>query len=182
MTSRQRRIADAVLQLFAEQGSSFSVDDVAQLLKMSKKTIYKEYRSKEELICLVLDAVLESIAHRLENIMADDSSSVVEKLIRVSAAFPDTEEIDYKQALALKSDFPAAYGRFIEYIESHWELNKRLFLQAVQEGALEPVEFDLFKLMVLGISKEVLDSEGENKEELLESAIRRLFRGLEKRG
>ncbi len=178
MEQRKKQIADAVLDLFVEHGVSFKVDDVAKRLNMSKKTIYKAYRSKEELIFLVVEAILESIAHQLEHILTHSEYDVVEKLIRVTCAFPDTNEIDYHKALKIKKDFPRAYEMFITYIEDHWELSYTLFQQAIEENRMYPMDYDIFKTIILGISKQVLESDVEDKAEFLDRCIRQSFRGL----
>ncbi len=178
LSERQRKIATTVLDLFTEHGTSFTVDQVATQLGMSKKTIYKEYRSKEELIDLIVQVALESIAHKLETIMADPALDAKEKLIRVTCTFPDMQDIDYHKALQIQKDFPKVYKRFIDYLDTHQELSRALFDTALAEGALHLTDFQVFKTITMGISKEVLASTAENKEELLETCIRQVFAGF----
>jgi AcrR family transcriptional regulator len=42
-------ILEGTIQVFNEKGLKFTMDDIASLLGMSKKTIYKVFRDKEEL-------------------------------------------------------------------------------------------------------------------------------------
>lgn len=182
MDERKKKIIEAVFQLFTEQGASFKMEDLAKALKISKKTIYKEYGNKEDMIALVVESILEGIEHRLKTIMENESYDTVEKLIRVTSAFPDSRDIDYHRALLLKDAFPRPYGIFLRYIEDHWQLNKMLFDAAVREGRIRDIGHETFRIITLGISKQVLDTEDDDKEELLERCIRLLFQGLSRTG
>ena len=61
MNTRDKEMVNIVIDLFAEKGSKFKMDDVASAMKISKKTIYAEYGNKEALIILVVKAVFEGI-------------------------------------------------------------------------------------------------------------------------
>lgn len=43
-------MVDTVLMLFMKEGAKFKIEDVAIRMKISKKTIYKDYGNKEDLI------------------------------------------------------------------------------------------------------------------------------------
>jgi AcrR family transcriptional regulator len=178
MDQKDKLIVDVVLDLFSAHGSTFNMDDVAKALKISKKTIYKEYGSKENLIFLVVKSVFEGIEHQLQAILANTEWNSAEKLIRITCAFPDERDIDYHRALILKKESPKAYALFIHYIEDNWQVSKRLFEQAIEEGLIKNIDHSLFRIIMLGITKQVLDVEEDNKEELLEKCVRQVFEGL----
>jgi hypothetical protein len=67
---------------------------------------------------------------------------------------------------------------FIHYIEDNWDLNRQLFTQAIQEGYIKPIDFDVYKMIMLGITKYVLESAFDNQEIVLESCVRQVFEGL----
>jgi AcrR family transcriptional regulator len=167
-----------VLDLFSAHGSTFNMDDVAKALKISKKTVYKDYGNKEALILLVVKSVFEGIEHQLQAILAHTEWDSAEKLIRMTCAFPDERDIDYHKAFILKKESPKAYALFIHYLEDNWQVSKRLFEQAIEEGLIKNIDHSLFRIIMLGITKQVLDVEEENKEELLEKCVRQVFEGL----
>jgi AcrR family transcriptional regulator len=178
MDQKDKLIVDVVLDLFSAHGSTFNMDDVAKALKISKKTIYKEYGSKENLILLAVKSVFEGIEHQLQAILAHTEWNSAEKLIRITCAFPDERDIDYHRAFILKKESPKAYAFFIHYIEDNWQVSKRLFEQAIAEGLIKNIDHSLFRIIMLGITKQVLDVEEDNKEELLEKCVRQVFEGL----
>jgi AcrR family transcriptional regulator len=175
---QKKQLIDIVLNLFQEQGANFKMDDVAKAMKISKKTIYKEYGNKETLIIFIVKAIFKGIEHKLSIIMEDDSYNTLEKLIHVNCAFPDVKEIDYHKALMLKNDFREPYDMFIHYIEDNWDLNRQLFTQAIQEGYIKPIDFDVYKMIMLGITKYVLESAFDDQEIVLERCVRQVFEGL----
>jgi len=178
MDQKDKLIVAVVLDLFSAHGSTFNMDDVAKALKISKKTIYKEYGSKENLILLAVKSVFEGIEHQLQAILAHTEWNSAEKLIRITCAFPDERDIDYHRAFILKKESPKAYAFFIHYIEDNWQVSKRLFEQAIAEGLIKNIDHSLFRIIMLGITKQVLDVEEDNKEELLEKCVRQVFEGL----
>jgi AcrR family transcriptional regulator len=178
MDERKKKIVNTVLELFMEQGASFKMEDVAKAMKISKKTIYKEFGNKEEMIVLVVQSVFEGIEHQLQSIMKNESYDTLEKLIRVTCAVPDSKDIDYHRAIKLKDDFPRPYEMFLDYIEDNWELNRMLFEAAVAEGRLKDVDYETFRIIMLGISKQVLNTDCEDKEALINKCVRQVFEGF----
>jgi AcrR family transcriptional regulator len=77
---RGRIIAQARAHLFEFGYSSFTMDDLATELGMSKKTLYVHFRSKETLIRVVLDEFSGEIRADAEALLANRSLSFAEKL------------------------------------------------------------------------------------------------------
>lgn len=178
MDARAKTMVDTVLELFMDQGAKFKMEDVASRLGISKKTIYKEYGNKEDLIILVVRAIFESIEGQLQKVLESTEYNSLEKLIHLTCTFPDTKFVDYHKALMLKDDFPKPYDMFISYIEDNWTLSKELFDQCIHERLIKPIDHDLYRTMILGITKQVLSMKGIDQEELLEKCVRQLFEGI----
>ena len=178
MNSRDKKIVDVVLELFIEKGPKFRMEDVASEMKISKRTIYEDYGNKENLITLVVEAIFEGIENQLKKIVKSNKYNTLEKLIRITCAFPDVKDVDYHKAIMMKDDFPEPYEKFIRYIGDNWNMSKQLFNQCIKEGLIRQADHELFKIVILGITKQVLAMEIENQEELLEKSVRMVFEGL----
>jgi AcrR family transcriptional regulator len=178
MDERKKKLLNTVLELFSEYGASFKMADVAREMKISKKTIYKDYGNKEEVIVMLVESILEGIEQQLHEIMKDETLTTVEKLIRVTCAFPDTKEIDYHKAILLKDVFPRPYKMFINYIEDNWQLNKQLFETAVKEGRIKNIDHETFRIIMLGITKQIIDMDSNDKEGLLYRCVSQVFEGF----
>lgn len=178
MNPKDKKIVDIVLDLFMTQGAKFKMEDVAAAMKISKKTIYKDYGNKEDLIVLVVKAIFEGIEKKLRKIMDSIELDTLEKLIQITCAVPDAKDVDYHKALLLKEDFPRPYSMFISYIEDNWILSKRLFEQCISEGRIKPMDHDLFRLIILGITKQVLSLKDGDQEKILDKCVRQVFDGF----
>jgi len=130
------------------------------------------------LIMMVVKAIIEGIDHRLHAIMETDEYNTLEKLILITCAFPDAKDIDYHKAMFIRDEFPKQYDMFLHYIEDNWSVSKALFNQCIQEGYIRSVDHDVFKVIILGITKQVLSMDDTDQELLLEKSVRMVFDGL----
>lgn len=75
----KENIIPAATELFLNQGfKSVTMDDIAQELAMSKKTLYQHYRNKETLIAVVVDNLFENICHVIDDICALKANPIEE--------------------------------------------------------------------------------------------------------
>lgn len=58
-------IIETAIKMLKNQGIKFSVDELAQSLRISKKTVYRYFRSKEELALAVYDKIFDDFSFRL---------------------------------------------------------------------------------------------------------------------
>lgn len=79
-----KKLLDHLNRKFVENGFRyFSISEVASDLKISKKTIYKTYRTKEEIIRIILIRQLSTIYSDVIQIV-QSQSNIVEKLNNLS--------------------------------------------------------------------------------------------------
>jgi len=178
MDSKEKKIVNVVLELFSESGPKFKMDDVAAAMKISKKTIYEEYGNKENLIILVVKAIFEGIERKLSNVIASEKYNTLEKLILITCAFPDVKDVDYHKAILMKKDFPKPYEMFIHYIEDNWNMSRMIYEQCIQEGYLKPIDHEIYRIIVLGVTKQVLSMDDINQEEVLDRCVRQIIEGF----
>ncbi len=75
------RIVEAARELFLDHGySKVSASELAGALGISKKTLYREFETKEDILRAVVLPKLKESAKRLDHVLADDSLSFPEKL------------------------------------------------------------------------------------------------------
>ena len=77
---RQRILAQARTHFFNYGYSSFTMDDLATELGMSKKTLYVHFQSKEMIIRAVLDTFASEVRADAEQLLAHPSLAFAEKL------------------------------------------------------------------------------------------------------
>ena len=95
------------MQLFRQQGLHFTMQQVAEPLHISKKTIYTVYPSKEALLLDMVDHAFAEIHHCKQKILAG-SGTLQEKLRAVIIAMPkEYAALDLRQMKELDEKYPA---------------------------------------------------------------------------
>ena len=83
ITSDKDRIFIHIRTLFLREGfNKISMDEIASELKISKKTIYKYFPSKEFIVIAIVEGLMKSIQGKLEEIINSGTDSV-EKMIKL---------------------------------------------------------------------------------------------------
>ena len=59
--SLEIKIVNATINIFKEKGVKFTMDDLANNLGVSKRTLYENIDSKETLLNLLVDDIFDSI-------------------------------------------------------------------------------------------------------------------------
>lgn len=80
-------ILEGTIKAFNEKGLKFTMDDVAKILGMSKKTIYTVFRDKESMFLAMVDYMFDSIKESEQQIVEDDALSTVDDQTSAAAEF-----------------------------------------------------------------------------------------------
>ena len=127
------------MQLFRQQGLHFTMQQVAEPLHISKKTIYTVYPSKEALLLDMVDHAFADI-HRCKQEILAGSGTLQEKLRAVIIVMPDEyAALDLQQMKELDEKYPVVAARVRSQLENGWEPTMALLEQAVAEGVMRPV-------------------------------------------
>jgi AcrR family transcriptional regulator len=85
--NEKSRILNYCTEIFLKEGFfKISMDNIAVGLGVSKKTLYKHFTSKENLVSSVIENILRNIKNNLEKISSGDSNAIL-KLKGVSRFF-----------------------------------------------------------------------------------------------
>lgn len=183
MTETEVKVINAGLKIFRDKGLKFTMDDLAKMLGMSKKTIYKVFNDKEELLTAMVDYVFDEI--KLSEAEAYTAQlSTVDKLRGILAAFPDLiMEFNYKGLYEYKDKYPKPFEQAVKRLESGWEKTRELMQVGIDEGSLKDFNMDIFQLMYEAaiermIATEELDAMGIELNEALEKMVDVLIEGI----
>ena len=136
------------MQLFRQQGLHFTMQQVAEPLHISKKTIYTVYPSKEALLLDMVDHAFAEIHHCKQKILAG-SGTLQEKLRAVIIAMPtEYAALDLRQMKELDEKYPVVAARVRSQLENGWEPTMALLEQAVAEGVMRPVSLPVLRQMI----------------------------------
>lgn len=142
-------ILEGTIQAFNQKGLKFTMDDLAKLLKISKKTIYTVFRDKEELFLAMVDYLFDSIKESERQVLEDTRLSTLEKIKAIMGVMPEGyKEIDFRQLYLLKDKYPTIYKQVEKRLETGWETTIALLEQGIREGVVRPVRLPILKMMM----------------------------------
>ena len=145
----QKNILDATLRVFDRKGLKFTMDDLAKVLSISKKTIYTVYDDKEALFLAMVDYIFDSIKESEQMILTDSALGTIEKLQRILGVLPEGyQNIDLRKLYSLRDKYPKIYHKVELRLETGWEPTIQLIETGMAEGSIRPVPICLVKMML----------------------------------
>lgn len=156
----QERIIEAAREKFFEQGfNKVTVDEIASDLGMSKKTLYKFFPSKEDLVRKVIHFMMRQASAQIESIVKSDKP-FVEKMSELLVFIGRMWGRANRQLpIDMKKYFPDLWKEIEVFRRERILVNmQKVFLQAKQEGVLrDDVNAQLLMLMFLACVEGILN-------------------------
>ena len=102
--------------MFLKYGvKSVSMDDIARILGISKKTIYQSVTNKKNLIQSVIEAFVEEEHKAIRQITLESSDAVDEMIIIANHVLKSMKKMNPKLTFDLKKYYPVTWS----YVENH---------------------------------------------------------------
>jgi AcrR family transcriptional regulator len=136
-TADAKRILDAAERLFLDFGhAGFTMDRLAEALGMSKKTLYKHYESKDEILAKVLDARSMRLDRELTALLAREEPDFHRKMVTFIAYVVDRfAEISEPFLQDVRRGAPELFRKIEEYREQAIPRHMvRLLDEGIQAG------------------------------------------------
>lgn len=180
----KERIFDGALRVIRSKGLKFTMDELANELGMSKKTIYKVFRDKKEMLYQLIDYVFDQIKKGEEQILADEKLSEVEKMKAMLAVLPDEfNGMDLSLIYLFAKKYPGHYAKVVERLETGWEMTWKVMDEGIAKGIFRKVDHKVFKLMFEAalerlLSADDLEREGMDYVQTLDAIVEILVDGI----
>lgn len=146
---QREEILEGTLQVFNQKGLKFTMDDVARILQISKKTIYTVFHDKEELFLAMVDYLFDCIKESEQQVLEDKGLSTMEKIRTILGVMPEGyKDVDFRQLYLLKDKYPAIYRQVEKRLETGWEATIALIEQGIEEGVVRQIQIPILKLML----------------------------------
>ena len=151
----------STIEVFNDRGVIFTMSDVATNIHISKKTIYKEFDSKEELLDTVVDYIFDNIKAKEDEIMHDKSLSTIDRLRLILGAMPENyRDIDFQNVYPFLEKFPDVYRKMQYRLATGWENTISLIEQGKKEGVVRKnVDIRFVKVMLEASIEKVLSDD-----------------------
>lgn len=142
-------ILQGTIKVFNEKGLKFTMDDLANTLGMSKKTIYTVFADKEGLFLDMVDYLFDHVKISEQKVIENPDWDTLEKIRRILGVLPESyREIDFRQLYYIKDKYPKIYGQVEKRLETGWETTIALLEQGMEEGVIRRIRIPVFKMML----------------------------------
>ena len=187
MTPPQKeRIIDQAMQMFATQGiKSVRMDDIAQHLGVSKRTLYELFGDKEGLLYLAMERYFQRDRQRWTELTAN-ARNVLEAMFMVLAQVMDKAEVSSRMMDNLKKFYPAVHDKLTrEGMEKNRRSLRGMLDQGIVDGLfVDNINIDLaisvlyYTASALVTRKELMLPAGMTEREAFVQIISNFFRGI----
>ncbi|MFZ9755059.1 MAG: TetR/AcrR family transcriptional regulator [Bacteroidia bacterium] len=182
------KIQAAAERLFNRFGiRSVTMDDVAKELSISKKTLYKHYPDKNELVRTTVQKMLDRISNQFERILAQEANPILQ-LFAISRFMIDMlEHMNPSMLYDLEKYHKDCFDLFVEHREMHALRNAKTNLEAGQAQGLYRSDLDteivaraFYSMMfhLLGPHETAFHQQFENKRSLVNELIQYHLHGI----
>lgn len=182
------RVLNSVREQVLKSGfKRFTIEDICNDLKISKKTIYKYFDSKDEMISAIVDKHIET--DRANTLKAlEEEDSLYDKLNSAILCYYDYN-IPLKLVDELKKFFPQQWSKVEGLFQFKQELFRRLIRVGIEQGSISSeVNVDVLMLMIQKTVPAIFDYEFLVSHEIsratanhmLEEFCKLIFNGISK--
>ena len=136
----------ATMELFTEKGTKFTMDEVSKKLGISKRTLYENISSKEELSVFMVEKFFEIVEERQRPILEDSGLCAADKLRRLMTTTPSMPVGRLRMA-AFRTEYPKAYALMDAKLSFGWESTFRVMDEGIAAGELRDFDKALFAMV-----------------------------------
>jgi len=140
MDSKYQEILSGAIQMFKQIGiRSVSMDDIAQELHVSKKTIYQYFKNKEELIVAMLKYRHDNDMITFEDLDLPNDCNAIDVLLKVSfTVCKNINETSHSQMFELQKYYPKQFKQF-------WAMKRDTIFRQIKENIEQGKKQDLYR-------------------------------------
>lgn len=150
----KRKIFDAAVEVFGSKGYHRStIDDIVTLSGVGKGSVYRHFKSKEELLSKLLTEKYDEITAALNRIFLQevDILSQIQEMIKTWLQFIETNHVVYR-LIQVEAINPNMQGpmMFYDYIVSHLPMLKERIIALNKEEKIKVTNFYTVFYGILG--------------------------------
>lgn len=183
-TDIRERIIAEVLREINRRGAEFHMDDLVRTLRISKRTLYEHFPSKQEIIKESILSLISKIYDTHVMLLANTALSTEEKIIEFfNFKRADVSVLSVRKTDEILQKMPEIHDVLKEAKRKDWDLLGTLLDQALQEPAFK--QFDKFLLlhMLQSSTNEMIDYFNDVEQdysftEYMEKCVRVILYGI----
>jgi AcrR family transcriptional regulator len=158
---QRQKIADYALSHYRQTGfSKIPMDDIARGMKISKKTIYKYYDSKDELVEVAFRSFMLKASGFVSEVVISDSPSVVKLALILRHILKESATISNKFLSDLQNDLPMLWKEFDDFRSGMMRRTiPKIFDQGIKEGFVREAPVAIVVTVFIAGVREILKNE-----------------------
>ena len=154
---RAKILAEALREI-NRHGSDFHMDDLARNLRISKRTLYENFLSKQEIIEQAIADFTDKIYAYHQRIVSDPAMTCEAKLIAYFDVPSDNWQVlSVRKTSDLLAKMPGTCERLQSRYKKDWLLLERLLDEAQETGEFKPFDKFLFLRILHSAAYYIID-------------------------
>lgn len=154
---RAKILAEALREI-DRHGSEFHMDDLARKLRISKRTLYEYFSSKQEIVEEAISSFLERVYQYHRELVDDDNLTCEEKLIAYfDVPNENWQVLSVRKVCDLLVKMPDVWERLQSRYKKDWSLLEQLLDEAQQTGEFKPFDKLLLLRMLHSAADDIID-------------------------
>lgn len=170
------KILNATISIFNDKGVKFTLDDIAKKLSISKKSIYKYFDGKEDIINQTIDMLFDDIERQQYRILELNDIDEAEKLRRIVLANPSMLQTYDDKLTKLIELYPDSYKRIKHHFEDKWDLTLSVLDKCRKANLIKNIPDEIFRTILLGIFDTAVESKDYTS--TIEQCVNWVFEGI----
>lgn len=175
-------ILEGAARALEEKGADFTMDYLAKSIRISKRTIYEKYASKEEIIALIFKIKIRDIHEQHKQILANENMNIEEKLVAYFTVHSRVFNIfEMGKIRAIFERVPTVIAEIQEEVEKDWILLASFIKKEIDKGVIRDINIDTFILIFQSLNYQMLqytDCSYKEMHSVLKEAINQLLCGI----
>ncbi|MCT4566373.1 MAG: TetR/AcrR family transcriptional regulator [Maledivibacter sp.] len=140
----RERIMSVAIEEMNEKGRRFTMDDLAKRLGVSKRTLYENFRSKEQLISTVMDLFLDNVMEKDRQIINNETLSTIEKLRELTLVIEnELKYINEKTIYQSEKYYPKQWKKIDAWLKKRAMIQKEIIYEGIKKGELRNINPDI---------------------------------------
>lgn len=152
------RIMMKAIEKMNDRSVKFTMADLARELGVSKRTLYEQFSSKEELIATIIDAMINDLRQQDQEILQSTDMDFVGKFKAMLLIYPRIFGSFNERIIEdIQRYFPREWAKIEQFQDEKWQNLEEIIRQGIDEGVLKPINPVVLRKIFIGTNRELLD-------------------------
>jgi len=128
-----------------EKGCEFTMDDLANRLGVSKKALYKNFSSKEQLIDEIIDLFLDNVMEKESQIINNEKLSTMEKIRELALVVEnELKYVNERTIYEAEKYYPKQWKKIEVWLKERQINLKKIIQDGIKKGELVGLKKNLY--------------------------------------